>query len=198
METTGEVTEDQIQDVVHFLVTQKEVPPAAAIWAQYAGVTDITNPGFESEITRRGFDWRYPVKHDHRWSLERVPETAAEGNAAARLFFSGEENIDFHELYQIVPIQPGASYRLTYQWKSEKITTDMRPFVEIYGYDCDGLYAKGPMVMESPDWQTEIVAFTPPETCGAVVLRLRRLKSKRFDSKIAGSLWLDDFHLDTR
>jgi hypothetical protein len=29
-----------------------------------------------------------------------------------------------------------------------------------------------------------------------VVVRLRRLKSRRFDSKIAGTLWLDDFKLE--
>jgi hypothetical protein len=29
-----------------------------------------------------------------------------------------------------------------------------------------------------------------------VVVRLRRLKSRRFDSKIAGTLWLDDFKIE--
>jgi hypothetical protein len=45
-------------------------------------------------------------------------------------------------------------------------------------------------------WQTETLEFTPPEECNAVVVRLRRLKSRRFDSKIAGTLWLDDFKLE--
>jgi hypothetical protein len=45
-------------------------------------------------------------------------------------------------------------------------------------------------------WHTETLEFTPPEECNAVVVRLRRLKSRRFDSKIAGTLWLDDFKLE--
>ncbi len=44
-------------------------------------------------------------------------------------------------------------------------------------------------------WHTETLEFAPPEECNAVVIRLRRLKSRRFDSKIAGTLWLDDFKL---
>jgi hypothetical protein len=45
-------------------------------------------------------------------------------------------------------------------------------------------------------WHTETLEFTPPEECNAVVVRLRRLPSRRFDSKIAGTLWLDDFKLE--
>jgi hypothetical protein len=35
-----------------------------------------------------------------------------------------------------------------------------------------------------------------PEDCHAVVVRLRRRPSHRFDNKIAGILWLDDFELE--
>jgi hypothetical protein len=45
-------------------------------------------------------------------------------------------------------------------------------------------------------WHTETLEFAPPEECNAVVVRLRRLKSHRFDSKIGGTLWLDDFKLE--
>jgi len=38
--------------------------------------------------------------------------------------------------------------------------------------------------------------FTVPEDCHAVVIRLHRRPSNRFDNKIAGMLWLDDFKLD--
>ena len=50
--------------------------------------------------------------------------------------------------------------------------------------------------MEPICGSTETLEFTPPEECHAVVVRLRRLPSRRFDSKIAGTLWLDDFKLE--
>jgi hypothetical protein len=93
----------------------------------------------------------------------------------------------------VKPLQP---YRLSYRWKSKWITTDQGPFVEIYGYDQKGLYHKGPMIKGTNLWHTETLEFMPPEECNAVVVRLRRNKSRRFDSKIAGTLWLDDFKLE--
>jgi hypothetical protein len=87
-------------------------------------------------------------------------------------------------------------YRLSYGWKSKWISTDQGPFVEVYGYDQQGLYLKGPMITGTHLWRTETLEFTPPEECHAVVVRLRRLPSRRFDSKIAGTLWLDDFKLE--
>jgi hypothetical protein len=107
-----------------------------------------------------------------------------------------EENISFHHFYQIVPVVPLQPYRLSYRWKSKWITTDQGPFVEIYGYDQKGLHHKGPMIKGTNLWHTETLEFTPPEKCNAVVIRLRRLKSRRFDSKIAGTLWLDDFKIE--
>ena len=52
------------------------------------------------------------------------------------------------------------------------------------------------MITGTNDWQTEVIEFTPPEGCEAVVVRLRRLPSKRFDSMISGTVWLDDFKLE--
>ena len=45
-------------------------------------------------------------------------------------------------------------------------------------------------------WQKQEIEFTAPKDCHAVVVRLHRRPSHRFDSKIAGRLWLDDFRLE--
>jgi hypothetical protein len=110
--------------------------------------------------------------------------------------FEGKENISFGHLYQIVPVDPLITYRLTYNWRSKNITTNQGPFVDIYGYDCKGFYLKGSMMLGTHDWQEQGVEFTVPEDCRAVVVRLHRRPSHRFDNKIAGVLWLDDFRLE--
>jgi hypothetical protein len=51
------------------------------------------------------------------------------------------------------------------------------------------------MMLGSVQWRKAAFEFTPPEGCHAVVVRLRRNTSGRFDSKISGTLWLDDFRL---
>jgi hypothetical protein len=182
---------------IHFLVSQRKVKQAADIRRQSVGEMDsITNAGFENEITCRGFDWRYTANQKGKWTIRRTLSGAFSGTHCLKIRFEGKENISFGHLYQIVPIDSMTSYQLTYYWRSRDLTTDQGPFVDIYGYDCKGLYAKGAMMLNTHGWQKQVVEFTTPEDCHAVVVRLHRRPSHRFDSKIAGRLWLDDFRLE--
>jgi hypothetical protein len=193
---TGNPDPETILHYVHFLVNKKRVREAQAIWRLYTGKGGMTNAGFEKGITRRGFDWRYGSDSNGRWEIKRVGSPACEGSYALQVFFAGRENLSFHNLYQIVPVEPLKPYRLTYWWRSEKVTTDQGPFVEMYGYEGRGFHKKGPMITGTNDWRAEAMEFTPPENCQAVVVRLRRLPSGRFDRNIAGTLWLDNFRLE--
>jgi hypothetical protein len=192
----GKHDPDVVLQYTHFLVGKKKVLAARDIWHKFNGALGITNAGFEREITQRGFDWRYGEDNKENWEIRRISSAVSDESHVLRIWFAGEENISFRHLYQIVPVKPMESYRLSYRWKSKWITTDQGPFVEIYGYDSKGLHQKGSMITGTNLWQTETIEFTPPEDCNAVVVRLRRNKSRRFDSKIAGTLWLDDFKLE--
>ncbi len=180
----------------HFLLHHKQVAAAARIWRRQTGTEGLTNPGFETDITGRGFDWCYWKDKDDKWDVARVDNGAREGLYALQVDFSGRENISFYHFYQIVTVEPHAGYRLTYAWKSRGLTTDQGPFVEIYGFDREEFYATGPMISGTHDWRRESIEFEPPEDCRAIVVRLRRQPSNRFDAKIGGTLWLDDFRLE--
>ena len=121
---------------------------------------------------------------------------AFDGTYSLKIIFEGKENISFSHLYQIAPVDPLKTYRLTYAWQSEDISTDQGPFIDITGYDRQGLYFKGPMILGTHDWKKEYIEFLVPNDCNAVVIRLRRRASHRFDNKIAGTLWLDNFELE--
>lgn len=180
----------------HFLLNNKRTIAAMEIWKKYTGSDGLTNPGFEKEITGQGFDWRHWGEEDGKWELKRVNYESVEGGYALRINFNGRENISFHNVYQIFKVDPQSKYRLTYAWKSQGITTDQGPFVEIYGYDNDGLYLTGPMITGNQGWHERSLEFDTPEDCRAAVMRLSRRPSSRFDSKIRGALWLDDFRLE--
>jgi hypothetical protein len=181
----------------HFLLNHKRVTESIDIWQKYDGSGGLTNPGFEMDITRQGFDWRYYGEKDGRWGLKRDNYEAAEGDYALKITFNGQENIVFKHLFQIFPVNPEEKYRLTYAWKSTDLTTDQGLFVEIYSYDNQGLYQTSPMITGTHGWREDSITFEIPEGCHAAVLRLRRQPSKRFDSKIKGVLWIDDFRLQT-
>jgi len=85
---------------------------------------------------------------------------------------------------------------MKYRYKSTGITTDQGPFVEVYAYNMKGLHKTGKMITGTNDWRQETIAFMPPEDCHAVVIRLRRLPSNRFDCNIEGTVYLDNFKLN--
>ena len=128
--------------------------------------------------------------------ITRIKQGAHEGKYALRISFDGRQNISFHNLYQIVPVVPLERFRLRYAWKSTGITTDQGPFIEIVGYDQKGFSQSGPMITGTHTWREEAIEFEVPAGCRAVVVRVRRRSSHRFDSKIKGSFWLDNFRLE--
>jgi hypothetical protein len=196
---SAEVEDEGIRlKYIHFLIKKKRVSLAAKIQESNTNIQGLTNPGFENQITGRGFDWRYTANNKGRWSIRRTLSEAFSGTCSLKIRFEGTENSSFGHLYQIVPVDPLTPYRLTYGWRSKNITTDQGPFVDIYGYDCKGISFKGPMMLGTHPWQEQSMEFTVPKDCHAVVVRLRRRPSHRFDSKIAGILWLDDFKIEKR
>ncbi len=180
----------------HFLLSHKRIIPSVDIWQKYTGSAGLTNPGFERNITGQGFDWRHWGEKDGNWELKRVNDDIVEGEYALKIKFHGQENVSFQHLYQIFAVDPQEEYRLTYAWKSKGITTDEGPFVEIIGYDTQGLYLAGPMITGSNGWHEESIVFEVPADNRAAVVRLRRRTSMRFDSKIRGTVWLDNFRLE--
>ncbi len=56
----------------HFLLNHKKIIPSIAIWRDYTGSVGLTNPGFESEITGQGFDWRHWGEQDGKWEVKRI------------------------------------------------------------------------------------------------------------------------------
>jgi hypothetical protein len=196
IESHGVENDDIRLKYIHFLVGRKQVFSAAEIRGRSSGIKGMTNPGFEKQITGRGFDWRYTADNKGKWSIRRSLSQPFSGAVCLKIRFEGKENISFGHLYQIVPVEPSGTYRLTYAWRSANITTDQGPFVDIHGYDCKGGYFKGPMMLGTHPWRKQEVDFTVPQGCHAVVVALRRSSSRRFDSKIAGVLWLDEFKLE--
>ena len=183
-------------EYAHFLLQKKRIVESREVWCRYMADEYITSPGFEAEITRKGFDWRFWNGRDNNWEINRVSDTRFEGDYALKIVFKGFENVSFHHVYQIITAEPVEDFRLSYSWKSRDITTDQGLFVEVFSYDAKGLYKAGPMMTGSTDWRQEVMHFVLPENSQAAIIRLRRHKSDRFDSKISGTLWVDNFQIE--
>ncbi len=170
----------------HFLLDHKRTIASKEIWQQVTGDEDLTNPGFEQELSSQGFDWRHWKDKEKQWVMKRVSYQPQSGEYALKITFNGKTNLAFQHIYQIFAVSPQKRYKLSYFWKSRGVTTDQGPFIEVFGYDQKGLYQAGPMINGSRGWHEEYLVFETPEGCHAAVMRLRRRASMRFDSKSGG------------
>lgn len=180
---------------IDFLILNKNIDEAQAIWQAHTGTIGVTNGGFEQQPSGMGFDWRAHPSPDNYWKIRRTMAEGHDHTAGLKVVFLGKANVDFHHLYQIVPLPPGTDYQLTFKWRGVGLTTDQGPCIDLEGYDCMDFYQQGPMLLGSTDWREAHLEFTPPPDCKAVRLRVRRKTSSRFDNKIQGTLWLDDFRI---
>ncbi len=180
----------------NFLIKEKFLIEAAKIQKEFFGTGGMVNPGFEDPLANQGFGWRHWGENREKWTIEQDTQRVQEGKCSLRVVFKGNENLNFHHLYQIVPVAPQTYYRLLFTWRSRDITTDQGPFVEISAYDVKGFYVKSPMITGTYPWTKQEIEFETPEECNAIVVRLRRYMSRRFDNKIRGDLWLDAFRLE--
>lgn len=181
---------------VDFLVLNKVIDEAQAIWLTHTGTIGVTNGDFVRKPGGNGFFWRAYPSPERQWHIFHVDREGRNGTAGIKIHFSGKANTDFHHFYQIVPLRPEKRYQLIYGWRGQHLTTDQGPFFELTGYDCAEFYTRGAMQQGSFGWRDERVEFELPPDCNAVVLRLRRNQSTRFDNKFGGKLWLDDFRIE--
>ncbi len=179
---------------IHFLISNGRINLARELWSPSANAVGITNPGFEEPLPQMGFNWRFTDRKGE-WQIRDTSESVHSGDKALEIRFSGTANSNFSHIFQLVPVSPGKAYRLTYWWKFHRISSDEGVFVEVLGKDFRKVYQKGRMALGTEDWRQEELEFSVPEDCHAVIIRLRRHQSRRFDNKIGGTLLLDDFSL---
>ena len=187
------------------LIREKRVEELAAAWTAVAerhpqrlalgtGSDRINNGGFESEILNGGLDWRV-------WAIEGAivsVDTSIhfEGARSLKVRFEGKSNLDYHHIYQLVPVQPNTIYRFTGYLRVQDITTDSGPRFQIQdAYDASRLSLLTESLTGTAMWARRTLDFqTGPET-HLLLIRVMRKPSGKIDNQIAGAAWIDRMSL---
>jgi hypothetical protein len=182
-----------------FLLNRKEYERAAAVWrdwapqktADYQRTEFIYNPGFEAEPGGSPFDWRIsPIDH-----VEAVRDgNAHRGAASLRVTFDGEANTNYGHVAQSI-VLPAGRYRLRAWVRAEGITTDQGVLLGIRGLS---QAAETEALKGTSAWHAVEVEFEAGPGTRLLEVVVARRASWRFDSKIKGSVWVDDVSVERR
>ncbi|MFN7930781.1 MAG: tetratricopeptide repeat protein [Blastocatellia bacterium] len=129
--------------------------------------------------------------------LSRNNQQHHSGNFSLQLNFDVSGNAYFPILEQIVPVNPGQTYHLSFAVKTEDLQTLSAPLVEVY----DAADLKRPHTATKPfplgnnPWQEITLDFPVAATTEALAVRIYRPPCTEAPCPLRGRIWLDSFKL---
>jgi hypothetical protein len=177
-------------EYVNFLVNKGRSEEARAVWASQLGEGDpgegkgplVSNGDFEKELSGAFFDWL--VSPRAHVTVSRDENIYHSGHASLRIEFDGGENMDYQGVSQRVFLRAGM-YRLEAFARTKEITTDEGVALRV-------LNVQTGKIIGTTDWKPLEATFAVPAPAKMVEIQVVRHSSLRFDSKIEGSVWIDD------
>jgi tetratricopeptide (TPR) repeat protein len=183
------------------LIQHRELEPLSRAWAtlsdrfpaqirpRAASGNFISNGNFEFEILNGGLDWRVSPVEGALVSLDSV--SSGEASSSLRIDFDGTRNLDYFHLFQFVPVTPGTRYDFWVQMRAKGITTDSGPRFQLYDADDMGkLFLSTENLIGNAEWSEQHLKFSAGPDTRLLVVRVARPASKKFDSHIAGTVWI--------
>jgi hypothetical protein len=185
---------DQLR-LCDFLISSDRLKEAKAVWRLLRNndTSFIDDGRFERQPLNRAFGWRF--KNDPDAVVERTTGSPCAGSSCLHIHFKGSGNVNCDLAYQIVPVEPEISYRLSFFQKGNNLSTDRGVFLAVNGYGDGKLSFASEQVLGDSPWKEEKIEFTAPAGCEAIVLHVRRNESLKMDNKISGDFWLDSVEL---
>ena len=183
------------------LIKNKDYAGARDAWSAYLGGRKgpylqsefLFNGDFEAEPTGAVFDWR--IRGPASVEVARDNSSAHSGTWSLKLVFSGQENVSFQHVTQAAVLPPG-SYRFSAALRTDGITTDQG-----VGFLITDAESSARLSVATEAWtgtrawgRVETEFRVGPETRLVRVQVIRRT-SRKIDSKIRGTAWIDDVRL---
>jgi tetratricopeptide (TPR) repeat protein len=187
---------------LHQMIAAGHIDAARRLWLRL--MTDrpeeapaVWNGSFEGDITPAfaHFDWHVNSNDYARVAVD--PNVGRTGSRSLRVVFSGHDTTRLtDQIRQVVPVKPGAKYRLECYYKTRELRTPIGPRVVVLDRNFQNVLAASNELPEgSRDWQQVSLDFTAPPGAGAVNISFQRIPKYDYDNPTRGVVWLDDFTL---
>jgi tetratricopeptide (TPR) repeat protein len=188
------------------LLERHRVSDAARVWRELAllspailpylpssGASDdaanqVVNSGFEQEILNDGFDWR--IAPQDNVTVETTAEESFHGGHSLAVNFDAS-NTGNAGILQWVPLQPGASYVLSFAYKAEELEGAHGISLVVSDAATQKPLLTTSEMTGSSAWQELHQSFHTGPSTDLVALELKRPSG----TLIRGKLWLDEVRI---
>ena len=188
------------------LLQKRQFIEARHVWNQaleFAGHPPSPDPhgsllwdgGFESDVFNGGFAWRFPSSVGGVQIAVDSQEKHS-GSRSLRLVFTGRQNINFSDVCQYVDVTPSDTYRFSAWIRTRALTTDQGVRFGLHPLGDSALPAVWTDDLRGTQPWTRIeLPWTAGKDVRGLLLCVSRLPSRKFDSLIQGTAWVDDVSL---
>ncbi|MGH9449237.1 MAG: hypothetical protein ACRD11_01730 [Terriglobia bacterium] len=155
----------------------------------------VENGDFEDPLLGMGFDWRVVALPGVYTGLD--DSTFHSPSKSLLIQFPGNQNMDYHNVYQFVPVLPNRRYHLLAYMKTQGITTDSGPRLEVRDAYNPALLDKytDQITGTTPSWVGLTLDFETGPKTRLLSVAIARQASQEFLNQIAGKFWVDDVTL---
>ena len=180
------------------LLAAGDFTDAYEVWSggRAAAAGTLTDGGFEGELRagEEGFGWRF-ARDAGGVRLSLDTDSPREGSRSLKVEYAGASDPNSAAVSQLMPVEPGARYRLGFSARTKELVTGGPPFVRVASASgkAETLAASPTLPAGRADWQDFSVEFSAPQGTSAVRVELRRQPCATSPCPAFGSVWLDAF-----
>lgn len=154
--------------------------------------------GFEGEIKLDdpGFGWQ--VRPTEGVSISSDPKNPHSGVRSIRVDWSGKSDPSDAMIFQLLLVEPGTRYRLSFAARTEELITGGLPVVTVIDAsdDQNQVLTKSKTIPQGTNqWETYVSEFKTRETTTGVFMKIRRENCDTNPCPAFGHVWFDDFSL---
>jgi Carbohydrate binding domain len=196
-----------LREIIAGLLSSKQFDDAYAVWATVHHVASdrtqarIVNGDFAETILQNdpGFNWQLGVVQNVSVAID--PSGPDNVGRSLCVNFSGDSVAASRLITQIILLQPGTKYSLSFKAKAESLVTGGPPVVRVLdelGSESKSLGQSAPLSPGTTGWKDYQFEFSTDERTSAVVIALQRLDCNQPSCPIFGKLWLSNLVVTKR
>lgn len=205
----GEVSAEGGAELMTQLLEAGNYKEAYQVWRSTRGEetgaipTPVVNSGFEGKLSREnnGFGWRL-AQDAQGVAISFESNEKRSGARSLRLDFGGASDPATKIVSQLVLVEPGTAYRLTFAARTGDLVTGGSPIVTVLSASGKGneipLALSTPLPQGTSGWREYEVKFKTSAEVSAVFIAFQRQECSGGGGgpcPIFGHVWLDDFAL---